>query len=407
MQHTHVYAESWLRNNLENNKIHNVVISGLGQTSVGEHWDISLRELAFFAIEKALVNNRGGYPQALYLANMLAPALSHQSHLATMVADFSGLRGIEATTIEASGASGGMAFRQGYMAVASGLVDSVIVAGVEKLTEQTSVNVNSAFATNTDSEYEADHGLTPTSQAALLMKRYIYEYDVPDFAFSGFPVVAHANGASNKNAMFQRAIKPESYQRAGFVSEPLNMFDVAPYADGAAAVILTRAELVADLPEIPTVSVSGSSAVIDTLALHDRQNPIVFNAAKESIAKVYAQSGLGHSDIDLFELFDAYSIFGALSLEAAGFSEAGKGWELAQDGRINLDGEIPISTFGGLKARGYPGGATGVYQIVEAATQLMGLAEENQVKGAKNALVQSLGGPASTAVTHILSQIER
>ena len=385
---------------------HEVLITGYGQTAVGEHWNISLRELAFYAVEKALVNNHGVRPQALYLANMLAPALSRQSHLATLIADFSGLRGIEAMTVEAGGASGGAAFRQGYLAVASGLVESVLVVGVEKLSEQTAPNVNSAFATNSDSEYEADQGLTVTSQAALLMQRYIFEYDVPDFAFSGFPLVAHANGVSNENAMFRRAIKEESYKRAGYVSEPLNMFDVAPYADGAAAVILSRADLVPEIPHLPKVGITGSSSVMDTLSLHDRPNPIVFNAAKESVEKVYYQAGLGAKDIDLFELFDAYSIFGALSLEAAGFSENGKGWELAQNGKLSLDGEIPISTFGGLKARGYPGGAAGVYQIVESLIQLLGLAEDNQVEGAKNALIQSLGGPASTVVSHILSRID-
>jgi acetyl-CoA C-acetyltransferase len=390
---------------MEINQKNKVVISGFGQTAVGEHWDISIRELAFYAIEKAMASNGGIKPQALYMANMLAPALSKQSHLATLVADFVGLKGIGASTIEAAGASGGMAFRFGLMAVASGMVDSVIVVGVEKLTEQTSPIVNSAFATNTDSEYEADQGLTPTAQAALLTKRYIYEYDVPDFAFSGFPIVAHQNGVNNENAMFRRSIKQETYQKAGIVSDPLNMFDVAPYADGAAAVILTRADLLSDDSKIPMIGVTGSSAVTDTLALHDRQNPIKFIAAQESIEKVFYQSGLGQDDIDLFELFDAYSVFGALSLEAAGFAEAGKGWELAKNGRLSLDGKIPISTFGGLKARGYPGGATGVYQIVEAAIQLMGLAGGNQVKDAKNALVQSLGGPASTVVTHILSRM--
>ncbi len=392
---------------MENNQKHNVIVAGYGQTPVGEHWDISLRELAYYAIEKTLENNRSVKPQALFLANMLAPALSRQSHLATLVADFSGLNGIEATSVEAAGASGGMAFRLGYLAVASGVIDSVMVVGVEKLTEQTSANVNSAFATNTDSEYEADQGLTPTSQAALLMNRYIYEYDIPDFAFYGFPSVAHANGVHNENAMFRKAIREQSYQKAGYVSEPLNMFDVAPNADGAAAVILSRADMTADLPEIPPVKVSGSAVVTDTLALHDRQNPLAFNAARESIEKVYSQTGLGPQDIDFFELFDAFSIFAALSLEAAGFAQDGKGWELAKNGKIFLDGEIPISTFGGLKARGYPGGATGVYQIVEAVIQLMGLAGENQVKEAKNALVQSLGGPASTAISHILSRVEK
>jgi acetyl-CoA C-acetyltransferase len=262
--------------------------------------------------------------------------------------------------------------------------------------------VNAAEATTTDADYEAEQGLTPTSQAALLMRRYIHEFDPPEFAFGGFPVIAHANGATNKNAMFQKAIKPELYQRVGMVSEPLNMFDIAPSADGAAAVILTRAEFLPKQFSHNLVRISGSSVVTDTLALHDRPDPLVFNAVRLSVERACRQAGKLPTDVDLFELFDAYSVYGALSLEAAGFAEKGKGWELAQNGRLNLEGDLPISTFGGLKARGNPTGATGIYQAVEAALQLRGSAGPNQIEGVKVALIQSLGGPASTAATHLI-----
>ncbi|MEJ2511674.1 MAG: beta-ketoacyl synthase N-terminal-like domain-containing protein [Anaerolineales bacterium] len=386
--------------------MHEVVIAGIGQTAVGEQWDISLRELAFYAIEAARHDAGGLLPQALYLSNMLAPALSHQSHLATLVADFSGLQGIEAFSVEAAGASGGVALRLAYMAVASGLVDAAIAVGVEKMSDQTVTNVSAAEATTTDSDYEAEQGLTPTAQAALLMRRYIYEFQTPQFAFSGFPVIAHANGASNPNAMFQKAIKPELYQRGGMVSEPLNLFDIAPGADGAAAVVLTRPELLPKQFGHPLVRVSGSSVVTDTLALHDRPDPLVFNAARLSVERACSMAGKMPVDVDLFELFDAFSVYGALSLEAAGLAERGQGWRLAQNGRLQLDGELPISTFGGLKARGNPGGATGLYQAVEAVLQLRGVAGKNQVPGAKVAMIQALGGPASTAVTHVLEAID-
>lgn len=382
--------------------MHEVVIAGVGQTSVGEHWDISLRELAFYATEAAREDAGGLMPQALYLGNMLAPALSHQSHLATLIADFAGLQGIEASMIEAAGASGAAALRVGCLAVASGAVDTALVVGVEKMSDQTVSNVHAAEATTMDEDYEAEHGLTLTAQAALLARRYIHEFNVPDLPFSGFPIIAHANGVTNKNAMFRRAIKVENYQKAGMVSEPLNIFDVAPNADGAAALLLTRPELLPKTFSHPLVRVSGSSSVIDTLALHDRPDPLEFNAARLSIARALSQAGLEMEDVDLFELFDAFSVYGALSLEAAGVAEKGQGWALAKNGDLELDSKLPISTFGGLKARGNPGGATGVYQAVEATLQLRGQAGENQVKDARAALIQALGGPASTAVTHVL-----
>lgn len=385
--------------------MHEVVIAGVGQTAVGEKWDISLRELAFYALDAARADAGGLRPQALYLSNSLAPALSHQSHLATLVADFSGLNGIEAATVEAAGASGGIALRQAYMAVASGMVDIAMALGVEKMSDQTVSGVNAAEATTTDSDYEAEHGLTPTSQAALLMRRYIHEYDVPDFAFGGFPIIAHANGAHNKYAMFQRAIKPELYQRVGMVSDPMNMFDIAPAADGAAAVIVTRPELLPSEFLHPLVRISGSSVVTDTLALHDRPEPLQFNAVRLSVERVCRAAGKLPTDVDLYEIFDAFSIYAALSLEAAGFAEPGKGWQIAQNGKLNLDGELPISTFGGLKARGNPYGATGVYQAVEAVLQLRGDAGGNQVQGAKVAMIQSVGGPASTVATHLIENV--
>jgi acetyl-CoA C-acetyltransferase len=382
-----------------------VVIAAIGQTEVGEHWDISLRELAFYAIEKVRAEAPGLQPQAVYVGNMLAPALSRQSHLATLVTDFAGLQGIEAYSIEAAGASGGAALRQGYLAVASGTVDVALVLGAEKLTDQTDANVQAAISTTTDSDYEAEHGLTQTAQAALLMHRYIHEFNVPREGFSGFPVIAHANGANNPNAMFHRAIKPETYARAGMVSEPLNMFDIAPLADGAAAVILTNPKILPKGYPHTLVRIAGSSVVTDTLALHDRPDPLTFNAARVSVQRTLKQAKNELDNIDLFEVFDAFSIYSALSLEAAGFAERGQGWKLAEDSSLTLYGDLPITTFGGLKARGNPGGATGLYQVVEAVLQLRGQAGDNQVPNASKALVQAFGGPASTVATHLLEKV--
>jgi acetyl-CoA C-acetyltransferase len=206
--------------------------------------------------------------------------------------------------------------------------------------------------------------------------------------------------------MFRRAIKVASYQRAGMISDPLNMFDIAPGADGSAALLLTRRDLLPPSFSHPLVRISGSSSVTDTLALHDRPDPLAFQAARLSAERACRQAGILPADIDLFELFDAFSIYAALSLEATGFAERGQGWQLPQNGDLNLDGSLPISTFGGLKARGNPGGATGVYQIVEAVLQLRGQAGKNQVTNARRALVQCLGGPASTAATHVLERTE-
>jgi acetyl-CoA C-acetyltransferase len=383
-----------------------IVIASIGQTQVGEHWDRSLCNLAVEAIQTALKDGGGLKPQALFIGNMLAPNLSNQAHLGALIADSAGLTGIEAMTIEASGASGGAALRQGYLAVKSGMVDVALVVGVEKFTDKIGVDVEEAVATESDADFESIHGMTTTAQAAMLMKRYMYENNVPENGFAGFALTAHANGAGNKNAMFRKAIKAETYAKADMVSEPLNMFDIAPNADGAAALVLTRHELIPSDWQSPLVKIAGSAASSDTLALHDRKEMLSFETARISASKAMKQAGITLEQINFFEYHDVFSIYAALQLEAVGFAIKGKGWRLAEDGEISLKGKIPCATLGGMKARGFAGGASGVYQAVEAVTQLRGQAGANQIAGAKYGFIQSLGGPASTAVSHILQKLD-
>lgn len=376
-----------------------VVIAGIGQVPVGEHWNISLRSLAAKAMLAAKKDAGGLEPQALYIGNCLASVVSHQANLGAVLTDNAGFKNMESYTVEAAGASGAAALRVGYLAVASGFVDTVMVLGVEKFTDMVGPEVEQAVALASDYDYEAVQGLSAAALAGLLMRRYMHEFKAPANAFARLPMLAHANAVSNPNAFFRKAITQEAYESAGMVSDPVNMYDMVPYADGAAAVVLTRADLAPkDLPH-PLVRISGSSVVIDTLALHDRPAPLGFEAAGHSVEHACRQAGILPADVDLFEVDDAFSIYAVLSLEAAGFAKRGQGWLLE-----GLKKQIPILTMGGGKARGYPLGATGIYQAVEAVLQLRGAAGPAQVPNARRALIQSLGGPASTAVAHVLER---
>ncbi len=380
----------------------NVYIAGIGQTPVGEHWGNSLRELSFYALEAAAKDTEqvvGGPLKAevLYAANMLAPQLSAQAHMGVLIADFAGLRGIEAVTIEAAGASGGAALRQAVMAVQSGLVDTALVVGIEKMTDKVGADVTAAAATSGDSDFELEQGATPAALAAILMQRYLHQYQVAHELFANFSIVAHANAKTNPNAMFRNTLSVEAYRNAGAVAEPVTVMDAAPDCDGAAAVVVTAR---------PTgVRVLASTQSTDALALHDRPNPLHFEAVRLSTQKALAIAGVTLDDLQFFELFDAFSIYAALSLEAAGFARPGEGWRLAAENQIARDGRIPIATFGGLKARGNPGGATGVYQAVETVLQLRQQAGDNQVPGARLGMCQALGGAAASAVTHLLQAV--
>jgi acetyl-CoA C-acetyltransferase len=383
-----------------------IVIAGIGQTPVGEHWDRSLHSLAVEAIREALKDAGRLKPQALFVGNMLAPNLSNQAHLGALIAEYAGLTGIEAITTEASGASGGAALRQGYLSIASGMVDVALVVGVEKFTDKIGADVEEATATENDSDFESIHGMTITAQAALLMQRYMHENNVPENGFAGFALNAHINGVANQNAAFRKAIKAETYSKSEIVSDPLKVFDMAPHLDGAATLVLTRRELLPSNWQGQPVRIAGSAASSDTLALHDRKDMLYFDTAQISAGKAMKQAGVILSQIDFFEYHDIFSIYAALQLEAVGFATKGKGWTLAKNGEIGLKGKIPCATMGGLKARGFAGGASGVYQAVEAVTQLRGQAGANQIAGAKVGLIQSLGGPASTAVSHILQKLD-
>lgn len=379
-------------------------IVGVGLTPVGEHWEKSLREIALEAISAAMADAPGLRPQAVYAANALAPALTGQSQLGSLLADFAGLRGVEAVTVEAAGASGGAALRQAYLALRAGAVDVALVVGAEKVTDQAAPALQSALVTASDADYEAVQGVTSTAQAALLMRRYLYETGAPADALAGFSLVAHSNAVGNPYAMYRRAIKAEDYHRAGMVSDPVNMYDAAPVADGAAALILARSDSLPAGGPLPHVRIAGSSLAVAAVALHDRADPLSLEAASMSARLAYDQAGLRPEDIDLFELHDPFSIYAALSLEAAGFAPRGEGWRLAQDGEITRAGRIPVTTFGGSKARGDTGGATGVYQVAEVALQLQGRAGDNQIEGARTGMAQCLAGTGGTAATHILTR---
>lgn len=381
--------------------MNDVSIIGIGTTEVGEHWDTSIRHLAWYAIEEALDDAATTDIDAVYVGNMLAGRLSKQDHLGALIADFAGLRGTEAVTVEAADASGGAALRQAVLAVKSGLLQTVLVVGVEKVTDESGSAVVSEMATGLDADYEMIHGLTAAGAAALMMRRYMHEYGLELADFAGFSVNAHRNGAGNPRAMFRSPMAPERFTAAPVVAEPVSLFDMAPLADGAAAVIVTESERAKDMVPKP-IRIAGSALATDRVGLHDRQDVLWLSAAEKSAEKALHAAGVTTDDVDLFELHDSYTILAALALEACGFAARGQGWQLARNGAISREGAVPISTCGGLKARGNPVGATGVYQIAEVVQQLRGEAGECQVPGARMGLVQNLATTGGTAVTHVL-----
>jgi acetyl-CoA C-acetyltransferase len=381
-----------------------VAIIGIGQTRVDEHWTIGIRHLMLEAGLNALRDANVETVDAVYVGNMLSGEISGQSHLGALAFDFMCLEGAEAFKVEAACASGAAALRLGYMAIASGLVDLVMALGVEKMTDTSGRETTAALAGAADAEYEVSQGISFVALNALLMQRYMYEFGWKREDFANFSVNAHANGANNPNAMFQSKITTEAYARAPMISTPVGLFDASPVCDGSAAVILAPAEYAKTLSPAPVI-LRASAVGMAPLAVHDRKDPLTLTAAVTSAQKAYKQAGITPGDLDFFELHDAFTIMAALSLEAAGFAERGKGVQLALDNEISLGGRVPIATMGGLKARGHPVGATGLYQIVESVLQLRGLAGPNQIPDARLGMTQNIGGSGATIITHVLERM--
>ncbi|MFN2290084.1 MAG: thiolase domain-containing protein [Anaerolineae bacterium] len=379
-----------------------VSIIGIGQIEVAEHWDRSLRHLGGDAVLAAMQNAGIETADALYVGNMLSGLLTGQEHLGALIADFVGLRGIEAVKVEAACGSGAAALRLGYATVAGGLHDVVIVAGLEKMTDTANAETTTGLVMAADADYESIHGLTFVSINALLMRRYMYEYKIRHEDFAPFSVNAHRNAVGNPYAMFRRPITVEQFRRARMISDPINLMDSSGIGDGAAAVVLVPSCMAKDYRNGGAVRILASSMATDAVAVHDRPDPLWLSAVEASAFKAYQQAEVGPRDIDLFELHDAFTIMSALSLEASGFAERGKGVWLAQAGEITREGRIPVCTMGGLKARGHPVGATGIYQIVEVVQQLRGKAGANQISNAQLGMAQNIGGSGATVITHIL-----
>ena len=381
-----------------------VFIAGIGQTAVGELWEKSLENLSAKAILSALKDGGRPHVDALYVGNLLASAASRQANLGAKIAGNVGLTGLETITAEAGEASGAAALRLGYLAVKSGYVQTALVVGVEKYTDTVGSGTESLIAHSMDYDFEAMQGLTPLGQAGILMRRYLDMYQPPREELGALPILAHANAVNNPYAMYRKAISSEAYLKARIVSDPLNMFDAAPYADGAAALLLTSNKDAGRAAGKEVIEITASCGSVDALALHDRPDALAFSAVTISTQKALAQAGVGWKEIDLFEVWDAFSIYGLLSVEACGLAARGDGWRWMMEEDHSPTGELPLVSMGGNKARGYPLGAAGVYQAVEAVLQLRGEAGVNQVHGAKTALMQAMGGPASNVITHIFSR---
>ncbi len=380
-----------------------VAIVGVGMTKFGEDWDRGFRDLIMEAGIKALedANMRGEEIDALYGGTMAAGRLIGQEHITALIADNMGLNPIPATRVEAACASGGVALRSGYIAVASGLHDNVVVGGVEKMTDVSVEEATSALGGAGDQEWELFMGATFPSVYALMARRHMYEYGTKEEQMAQVAVKNHSNAAKNPFAQFQKEVSLEEVMNSKVVASPLKVFDCSPITDGDACVILTPLENAKKYTDTP-VEIIASCQASDTLALAERKTLTALEATKVAAKKAFKMAKLEPKDIDLAEVHDCFTIAEILAIEDIGFFKKGEGGKATEDGKTALNSDITINPSGGLKGCGHPVGATGVKQAVEVTWQLRGQSHARQVDGAEVGMTHNVGGSGATCVVHIM-----
>ncbi|NLA99939.1 MAG: thiolase domain-containing protein, partial [Methanomicrobiales archaeon] len=381
-----------------------VAVIGIGCTEFGEHWGISFRDLfvraGALALEDAGVT--GEKIAALYVGNMSAGRFVEQEHIGALIADYAGLAStnVPSTRVEAACASGGLAFRQAVIAVASGMEDVVVAAGVEKMTDVGTGASVDMLASAADREWEGFAGATFPGLYAMIANDYMHRYPLTREQLAAVAVKNHENGAKNPIAQFQNRITIDTVLNSTMVADPLRLFDCSPITDGAAAVVVVPLERAHEFTDTP-VRVLASAQASDTIALHDRRDISTLDATVAAGKRAFAQAGLTHKDIDMVEVHDCFTIAEICAIEDLGFCKKGEAGKLTAEGATALNGDIPVNTSGGLKACGHPVGATGIKQIYEIVSQLRGEAGGRQVD-AEVGMTHNVGGTGATVVVHIL-----
>ena len=375
-----------------------VSIVGIGQIPVQKQTKQSLRQMGAEVVRLAMADAEVDRVDALFAGNMLGDELQGQKHVAALIADEAGLAGVEALDVRAATGTGAAALRMAYLAVASGEADLAVAVGVEKMSDGVPTPV---LAKALDAEQEVVNGDTLIGKNAEIMRLYMQKFNVPDDGFVNFALNAHANARNNPNALFRdKVVTREMVLNSRVIQYPLRLFDSSPICDGAAAVVLAPTKEARAYSPNP-VKILGAGVATDRFRVFDREDPLFLKGSHLSALKAFRHANVHRRDVDFFELHDAFSIMAALILEAVGYARQGEGWRLAQEMRIGLEGDIPIATMGGLKARGHPIGATALYQVCEIVLQLTGRAGPNQLPSPEIAMMQSVGGAGTTVITHI------
>jgi acetyl-CoA C-acetyltransferase len=380
-----------------------VYVAGIGITSF-TRLEYPLVEIAAYPGLMALRDSGLKKIDHLYVANMGAGRINGQTGLASAVVDHLSLTPAGAETIENGPASGASAIKQGYMAIASGMHEVVMVIGAERMREVNALEATDYVATLTHPLAEYIYGVTLPALAGMFARLYMQKYGVTSRHLAMVAVKNHKNAMDNFFAHLHEPItlegildSPEASTNNPFVADPLRFYDVCPVSDGGACVILATAEVMKKLDK-PMIRLAGIGQATDTHAVHERREPTDLLAVREAARQSFKMAGIKPGDVDVAELHDAFTILEIAESEEVGFFSRGEGHIALEKGETQIGGRIPINPSGGLKAKGHPVGATGVGQAHEIVLQLRGEAGKRQVKNAKIGFTCNFGGFGNNVV---------
>ena len=384
-----------------------VFVAGIGATKVDEHWDKSLRDLMREASLKAIQDSGLSKKdiEAIYVGNMSSGFLQGQEHLGSLLATWVGVPGVAAVKVEAACASGGAALHQAYLAVKSGVYDCVLVVGVEKMTDAYTGDVTDALVMAEDQEYVAFTGLSFVALNAFVYRYYMKKYGAKQEDIAYFAVHDHKYAVNNPLAQYPRALTLDEVMKSSLVADPIHLLESAPIGDGSAALVLCSEEKLKALGKDVHLEMAGSAVATDVFSLHERADPTTILATVRAAKKAFSMASIEPKDVDVLEVHDAFTVLGVIHLEDMGFAKKGEGWKLLREGQLEKDGDLPTNTMGGLKARGHPVGATGIYQVYEVALQLRGKAGKNQVPDPEVGVAQNVGGVGGTVAVHVVRRV--
>lgn len=381
-----------------------VAVIGIGMTKFGQLFDRDLSSLAVEAGAKAIRD--AGISQkdveVLYGGTMSGGIFNNQEHLGSMLSDKLGFKNIPSVRVEAACASGGLALRQGYIDIASGMHDIAVVGGVEKMTDLTTSGVTKALATAADSESEGIFGATFPGLYGMISRLHMHRYKTTEEQMAEVAVKNHDNALLNEFAHFHKRITVSDVMKSGYIADPIKLLDASPITDGASAIVLASEKVAKKYSDTP-IWIMGSGHATDTISLHDRDDLTTLKATVIAAKRAYEQAKIEPKDIGVAEVHDCFTIAELLALEDLGFVKKGESGKFTEEGHTKIGGKIPINTSGGLKAKGHPIGASGVAQAIEAVMQLRNEAGKRDTN-AEVALTHNVGGSGGTAVVHIFKR---